>query len=178
MNARADQAPPVEPELAAPLVEDLLRAVSSTLRSYRLYAGNGPALDRFVQAQAGSYEQALAELRRGRKSSHWMWFVFPQIAGLGSSPTAQRYAIRSLDEARAYLAHPVLGARLRECVSVLLGTEGRSAAQIFGGIDTLKLRSSMTLFALAATEDDQCFGAVLARFFDGERDAATERLVR
>jgi uncharacterized protein (DUF1810 family) len=123
-------------------------------------------LGRFVSAQAGLYEEALAELKAGRKRTHWMWFVFPQIAGLGSSPTAQRYAITSLDEARAYLAHPVLGARLRECARALLGVEGKSATDIFGHPDDLKLCSSMTLFARAA-DDPEVFQAVLERYCDG-----------
>ena len=127
---------------------------------------SGPDLDRFVTAQAGVYEQALAELTAGRKRTHWMWFVFPQITGLGSSPTAQRYAIASLDEARAYLAHPVLGPRLRECARALLGVEGRSARDILGHPDDLKLRSSMTLFARAA-DDPDLFQAVLDRDYDG-----------
>ena len=125
-----------------------------------------PDLDRFVSAQAGVYEEALAELKAGRKRTHWMWFVFPQIAGLGSSSMAQRYAIGSVDEARAYLAHPVLGPRLRECAQALLDVEGRSAADIFGYPDDLKLRSSMTLFARAA-DDPAVFQAVLERYYDG-----------
>jgi uncharacterized protein (DUF1810 family) len=128
-------------------------------------------LQRFADAQQGSYERALEELRAGRKTGHWMWFVFPQIAGLGRSPMAQRYAIGSLDEARAYLAHPVLGARLRESAEALLHHAGTSPERILGGIDALKLRSSMTLFDRAA-EDDQ-FARVLAAFFAGEPDPAT-----
>jgi uncharacterized protein (DUF1810 family) len=123
-------------------------------------------LDRFVAAQDGVYDDALAELAAGRKRTHWMWFVFPQIRGLGSSPAAQRYAIRSLDEARAYLAHPVLGARLRECARALLAVPGRSAREILGHPDDLKLRSSMTLFARAA-DDPALFEAVLDRYYDG-----------
>jgi uncharacterized protein (DUF1810 family) len=123
-------------------------------------------LDRFVSAQAGIYQDALAELTAGRKRTHWMWFIFPQIAGLGSSPTAQRYAIASLDEARAYLAHPVLGPRLRECARALLAVEGKSAEKILGYPDDLKLRSSMTLFARAAGDPD-VFEAVLRRYYDG-----------
>ena len=123
-------------------------------------------LDRFVQAQDGVYDDALAELTAGRKRTHWMWFVFPQIAGLGSSPTAQRYAIRSLDEARADLAHPVLGPRLHECAQALLAVPGRSAHEILGHPDDLKLQSSMTLFARAA-EDPALFEAVLDRFYNG-----------
>jgi uncharacterized protein (DUF1810 family) len=132
-------------------------------------------LQRFVDAQdrGGTYDTALAELRAGRKRSHWMWFVFPQIAGLGRSPMAQEYAIGSLDEARAYLDHPVLGARLRESARVLAEHVGLSAFDIFGGIDATKLRSSMTLFALAAPGEPE-FAAVLDRYFDGERDPATE----
>jgi uncharacterized protein (DUF1810 family) len=124
------------------------------------------SLQRFVEAQDGVYQRALAELRAGRKRGHWMWFVFPQVAGLGSSPTAQRYAITSLDEARDFLAHPVLGPRLRESASALLDVEGRSAEQILGYPDDLKLRSSMTLFARAA-DDPAVFESVLDRYYDG-----------
>jgi uncharacterized protein (DUF1810 family) len=134
-------------------------------------------LARFVDAQdaGGTYERAYAELRAGRKTSHWMWFVFPQLAGLGRSATAQRYAISSLDEARAYLAHPVLGERLRECARVV--AEAADDPQtIFGGIDAVKLRSSMTLFARAAP-DESVFTDVLARHFGGQPDAATDRLL-
>jgi uncharacterized protein (DUF1810 family) len=132
-------------------------------------------LERFVTAQAGVWDTALAELRAGRKRTHWMWFVFPQIAGLGSSPTAQRYALRGLDEARAYLAHPVLGPRLREASRAVLDVEGRSAEQILGHPDDLKLRSSMTLFARAA-DDPAVFEAVLERYYDGP-DPRTEALL-
>jgi len=132
-------------------------------------------LGRFVAAQdaGGTYPRAVAELRAGRKTSHWMWFVFPQIAGLGHSPTAVRYAIGSLDEARAYLRHPALGPRLAECARILTGLEGRTADQIFGGIDAMKLRSSMTLFH-RADPDDQLFGQVLEQYFDGQPDLATD----
>jgi uncharacterized protein (DUF1810 family) len=133
-------------------------------------------LERFVTAQdgGGTYEQAVAELRAGAKVSHWMWFVFPQVAGLGLSAVSQRFAISSLAEARAYLAHPVLGPRLRECARIVAGTEGRTAERIFGPVDAMKLRSSVTLFAAAAGEDDQAvFRAVLAKYFDGEADEAT-----
>jgi uncharacterized protein (DUF1810 family) len=133
------------------------------------------ALDRFVSAQDATYGQALAELQSGRKRTHWMWFVFPQIAGLGSSPTAQRYAIRSLDEARAYLAHPVLGPRLHECARALLGLGETTAGEIFGYPDDLKLRSSMTLFARAA-DDPTDFQAVLDRYFTGPDPATLDRL--
>jgi uncharacterized protein (DUF1810 family) len=133
-------------------------------------------LARFVAAQdAGhAYERAVAELRRGRKSTHWMWYVFPQITGLGRSQISKRYAISSLDEAVAYLAHPVLGPRLIECARILTQTTGRSAEQIFGGIDAVKLRSSMTLFGRAAPAEP-VFRAVLDRYFGGVPDPATER---
>jgi uncharacterized protein (DUF1810 family) len=132
-------------------------------------------LQRFVDAQdrGGTYDRALAELRDGRKTSHWMWFVFPQIAGLGTSPMAQRYAIASLDEARAYLAHPVLGARLRESANALTGLATRSPEEVLGGIDAIKLRSSMTLFARAAP-DEPLFGEVLDQYFGGVADDTTD----
>jgi uncharacterized protein (DUF1810 family) len=135
-------------------------------------------LERFVVAQdAGqTYERAIAELRQGRKTSHWMWFVFPQIAGLGQSPTSRMYAISSLAEARAYLAHPVLGPRLAECAELVCGVEGRSARQIFGSVDAQKLRSSATLFALADPAT-QVFQRVLDQYFDGVPDPATEALI-
>jgi len=132
-------------------------------------------LGRFVQAQDGVHDTALAELRAGRKRTHWMWFVFPQIAGLGHSATARRYAITSLDEARAYLAHPVLGPRLAEAAAAVLAVEGRTAAEILGHPDDLKLRSSMTLFA-AAADDPGVFQAVLDRYYDGP-DPETRRLL-
>ena len=132
-------------------------------------------LDRFVSAQdsGGTYDAALAELRRGRKESHWMWFIFPQVAGLGRSPTARHYAIGSLAEARAYLVHPVLGPRLRECSAALLDVQGRTAVQILGGIDAQKLRSSMTLFH-RADPDAEVFRRVLEKYYDGEADPATD----
>ena len=130
-------------------------------------------LDRFVTAQAGVYDDALSELRRGRKSSHWMWFVFPQIAGLGSSAMSQRYALESFAEARAYLSHPVLGPRLRECAAVVLAVEGRNADDILGPVDARKLRSSMTLFHRAAPHD-ALFREVLDRYFGGQADPATD----
>ena len=129
-------------------------------------------LERFVRAQSGIYEKALAELRAGAKRSHWIWFVFPQIAGLGSSDMARRYAIASLAEARAYLEHPVLGARLVECVEAMLGHAGASATTILGGIDAVKLRSSLTLFSRAA-QDPAPFDRCLATFFAGKADPAT-----
>jgi uncharacterized protein (DUF1810 family) len=130
-------------------------------------------LQRFVAAQdrGGTYGRALAELRAGRKTSHWMWFVFPQRAGLGLSEMSRAYAISSPGEARAYVDHPVLGPRLVECAEALLGHEGRSAREIMGGIDAVKLRSSMTLFARAASEQP-VFAQVLERYFDGEPDPA------
>ena len=135
-------------------------------------------LRRFVTAQdsGGTYERALTELRAGRKASHWMWFVFPQIAGLGYSPTARAYAITSLDEARAYLSHPVLGPRLTECAAILTGLRGRTAEQVFGEVDALKLRSSMTLFMHAAP-DEALFRQVLEQYFDGIPDSATDQRI-
>ena len=134
-------------------------------------------LQRFVTAQAGVHDQALDELRRGRKQSHWMWFVFPQIAGLGSSPTALFYAVRSLDEARAYLAHPVLGPRLREAAAAVNAVENRSAHEIFGSPDDLKFRSSMTLFHEAAP-DEPLFRAALDKYSGGAPDVRTLELLR
>jgi len=122
------------------------------------------------------YPGALAELRAGRKTGHWIWFVFPQVAGLGRSAMSQQYAIASLDEARAYLAHPILGPRLRECAGAVLATTGRSAEEILGGIDAVKLRSSMTLFHRAAP-DEALFVDVLDRFFDGQVDVMTDQLL-
>lgn len=128
-------------------------------------------LARFVDAQATSYARALAELRAGDKRSHWMWWIFPQIAGLGRSDTARRYAIASADEARAYLAHPLLGPRLLECAAAVRAATG-SAETILGAIDAMKLRSSMTLFASVAA-DPAPFDAVLDRFFGGIEDPET-----
>ncbi len=133
-------------------------------------------LSRFLSAQEDVYPTALAELRAGQKRSHWMWFVFPQIEGLGHSSTAQYYAVKSMAEARAYLDHPVLGARLRECAAAVLAVEGRSASQIFGYPDDLKLRSSMTLFAVAA-EPGSVFARVVDKYFGGEQDPQTLRLI-
>jgi uncharacterized protein (DUF1810 family) len=144
-------------------------------------------LARFVEAQdaGGTYAQALKELHDGRKVSHWMWFVFPQIAGLGRSPMAQRYGIGSKDEARSYLRHDVLGPRLRESSSAVLAHGGRSADQIFGGIDAIKLRSSMTLFSAVSTGEAAServsaalvFDEVLRVFFQGEHDESTLQLL-
>ncbi|MGH3120343.1 MAG: DUF1810 domain-containing protein [Streptosporangiaceae bacterium] len=135
-------------------------------------------LHRFVAAQdAGrTLDQAVAELRAGRKVSHWMWFVFPQITGLGRSATAQEFAISSLDEARAYLRHPVLGPRLADSARVLTDVTGRSAEQIFGSLDAQKLRSSMTLFH-RADPDEPVFAQVLSQYFDSQTDPATDRLL-
>jgi uncharacterized protein (DUF1810 family) len=131
-------------------------------------------LARYVDAQdaGGTYARALAELRAGRKQSHWMWFIFPQIAGLGFSPMAQRYAISSLHEARAYLAHPVLGPRLRECVAAMNANAGRTAPEILGSPDDIKFRSCLTLFA-EATADNADFRAALAKYYGGEGDPET-----
>lgn len=134
-------------------------------------------LERFVEAQGSCYEGVVAELRAGRKRSHWMWFVFPQLAGLGRSTMSQHYAIRDLAEARAYLDHPVLGSRLRECAALVAATSGRSAIDIFGSIDAQKLHSSMTLFHLADS-DEPVFTQVLDRYFDGMEDQGTLRLLR
>ena len=133
-------------------------------------------LARFVRAQAGIYEQALAEIRSGRKRSHWMWFIFPQLAGLGHSPMAQRYAIGSIAEARAYLADPVLGTRYRECVASLQALPATTAERVFGGIDAIKLKSSLTLFDEAGHEP--LFSEAIGRWFEGQRDEATLRLLR
>lgn len=133
-------------------------------------------LQRFVDAQGPVYAQVLAELRAGRKTSHWMWFVFPQLAGLGSSAMARRYAISSLEEAAAYLAHPVLGPRLRECSELVLQAAQPDIRRIFGAPDDLKFRSCMTLFQRAAPQET-VFGACLDRFFGGTADAATLALL-
>ena len=134
-------------------------------------------LERFVDAQdsGGTYQQAVAELRNGRKTSHWMWFIFPQIAGLGHSAMAQAYAISDLAEAQAYLAHPVLGPRLIECAQIVASHQGLSAQQIFGGIDAIKLRSSMTLFAHAAP-DQTIFQQVIDQYYDGQDPETARRL--
>jgi uncharacterized protein (DUF1810 family) len=135
-------------------------------------------LSRFTEAQdwAGTYQSALSELRSGSKRSHWMWFVFPQISGLGMSPTSRKYAIRTLPEARAYLHHPVLGPRLQDCAREILAVDGRSAEQIFGSIDARKLQSSSTLFLRAAPEQP-VFQQILEKYFNGVPDAATDRIL-
>ena len=134
-------------------------------------------LERFVRAQAHIYGQVAQELAAGDKRTHWMWFVFPQLDGLGFSPTARKYAITGLDEARAYLAHPVLGPRLRECTELVLDIDGRSVREIFGYPDDLKFRSSMTLFAQAAS-GDTCFNEALVKYFAGEPDVRTLELLQ
>ncbi len=134
-------------------------------------------LQRFVDAQARVYNDVLRELRQGRKQTHWMWFIFPQVVGLGSSPTAQAYAIGSLDEAKAYLLHPVLGERLAECTRLVNANANASAREIFGSPDDLKFRSSMTLFAEAA-DDPSLFRAALNRYYAGEADERTLGILR
>lgn len=133
-------------------------------------------LARFVTAQEANYDRALQELTAGAKTSHWMWYIFPQVAGLGHSPMSQRYAIQGIDEARAYLRHPVLGPRLVECAEALLAVHGLSAYDIMGSPDDMKLRSSATLFDVASPGD--VFARLLERFFDGMPDEATLRLLR
>jgi uncharacterized protein (DUF1810 family) len=134
-------------------------------------------LQRFIDAQESTFASAIAELRRGQKTSHWMWFVFPQIAGLGQSAMARWFAIASLDEAKAYLEHSVLGPRLRECVAALNATRGRTAIAIFGDVDAMKLRSCLTLFWRAAPNEALWLDA-LERYFDGQPDAATDQRLR
>lgn len=133
-------------------------------------------LDRFLVAQSADYATALAELRRGRKESHWIWYVLPQLRGLGVSSMSREYGISDLSEARAYLEHPVLGPRLRECVRAICAHEGASAVDILGSIDALKFRSSLTLFA-AAARDDELFRAALGQFFGGQPDPKTIQLL-
>jgi uncharacterized protein (DUF1810 family) len=132
-------------------------------------------LDRFVRAQAADYDQALSELRDGKKRSHWMWYILPQIEGLGHSPMSHRYSIKSAAEARAYLDHPVLGTRLRECAAVVHGIVGRSALEIFGSPDDLKLRSCATLFARVS--GDGVFEQILQKYFDSQPDKETLHLL-
>lgn len=134
-------------------------------------------LERFLKAQSETYDDALDEIRGGRKRSHWMWFIFPQFAGLGSSPISAQYAIKSIDEAKAYLAHPILGQRLRECAQAVLDLEGSSATAIFGGVDAMKLRSSATLFA-AVSQPGSVFHRIIDAYFDGREDERTRALMR
>lgn len=138
--------------------------------------GDPHDLRRFLDAQARDYAQALAEMRSGRKRTHWMWYVFPQLAGLGVSAMSTRYALAGLEDARAYLAHPVLGRRLVECMEAVLGVEGRSATEVFGSPDDLKLRSSATLFA-CASPPGSVFERVLLKYYRGERDPRTLHLL-
>jgi uncharacterized protein (DUF1810 family) len=137
--------------------------------------GRADDLDRFVEAQRPLYGQALSELRAGRKESHWMWFVFPQLRGLGRSPTSRLYGLASRQEAKDYLSHPLLGPRLRECIEAVNAVEGRSAVEIFGSIDAMKLRSSATLFRVAGGGPP--FERCLERFFGGEPDDHTLALL-
>ena len=130
-------------------------------------------LDRFVRAQAADYDRALSELRDGEKRSHWMWYIFPQIEGLGNSPMSLRYSIKSAAEARAYLGHPLLGPRLRECTAVVHSIVGRSVLQIVGSPDALKLRSCATLFA--SVSDEAVFEQLLRKYFNGQPDSETLR---
>ncbi len=133
-------------------------------------------LGRFVGAQAGDHERALAEIKGGRKRSHWMWYVFPQIDGLAFSPMSRRYSIKSVAEARAYLDHPLLGRRLVECAEAALSVEGRSASEIFGSPDDMKLKSCATLFA-SVTPPGSVFARLLDKYYEGERDGKTLRLI-
>jgi uncharacterized protein (DUF1810 family) len=133
-------------------------------------------LNRFVGAQSGTYDRALAELRNGRKDGHWIWFIFPQVAGLGMSSMSQAYSVTGIDEARAYLAHPLLGPRLRACFDALLAVDGRTADAILGAVDAVKVRSSATLFARADPNDAR-FQAVLDRYYGGAADARTDELL-
>ncbi len=133
-------------------------------------------LNRFVSAQEGVYDRALVEVRSGLKRSHWMWYIFPQIDGLGFSPTTKHYAIKSLEEARQYLGHPVLGSRLKECAEAVMSVQGKSAADIFGYPDDRKLQSSMTLFA-RVSEPGSVFERVLEKYYQGKRDQRTLQIV-
>jgi uncharacterized protein (DUF1810 family) len=133
-------------------------------------------LGRFLRAQEDDYERALAEIKSGRKRTHWMWYIFPQFDGLGFSSTARHYAIKSIDEARAYLAHPVLGPRLLECAEAAVGVEGRTAHDIFGSPDDLKLKSCATLFA-CVSPPGSVFDRLLAKFYGGQRDGKTLELL-
>ncbi len=134
-------------------------------------------LARFVEAQEQDYKRAISEIKAGRKQSHWMWYIFPQFDGLGSSPTSRHYAIRSAEEAAAYVAHPVLGPRLKECAEAALGLEGRSAHDVFGSPDDMKLRSCATLFG-SVSPAGSVFHRILDRFFEGRPDERTIRLLR
>lgn len=139
-------------------------------------AGDPYDLDRFLQAQEDDYRDALSEIRAGQKESHWMWYIFPQFDGLGFSATSKLYAIKSVAEAKAYLAHPILGPRLLKCCEAALGVQGRSAVEVFGSPDDMKLQSSATLFA-AVSPPGSVFERVLDKYFGGERDEKTLRLI-
>jgi uncharacterized protein (DUF1810 family) len=139
-------------------------------------AGDQHNLNRFVQAQAGDYNQALSEIRKGRKRSHWMWYIFPQLDGLGFSSTSKRYSIKSVAEAEAYVAHPILGPRLMECAEAVLRVEGRSALEIFGSPDDVKLKSCATLFA-RVSPPGSVFDQLLEKYYRGERDSKTLHLL-
>jgi uncharacterized protein (DUF1810 family) len=139
-------------------------------------AGDPHSLNRFVQAQEDDYEQALSEIRSGRKRSHWIWYIFPQFDGLGFSSTSKRYAIKTVEEAKAYLGHPILGPRLIECTLAVLQVEGRSAFEIFGSPDDMKLRSCATLFA-CMSPDGSVFDRLLGKYYEGERDKKTVHLL-
>ena len=134
-------------------------------------------LNRFLEAQESTYQTALSEITNGKKRSHWMWYIFPQVAGLGFSETSQYYGIKTIAEAKAYLNHPVLGKRLIEISEVLLTINGKSANQVFGSPDDMKLKSSMTLFA-AISDEDSVFNKVLEKYFDGKEDAKTLQLLK
>jgi len=136
------------------------------------------SLARFTDAQEPIYKRVLAELRSGKKRSHWIWFIFPQIDGLGNSVASRHFAIKNLEEARAYLQHPVVGTRLRECSEIVLGLEGRTVSDIFGSPDDMKVKSCMTLFDRAAEEQGSVFGKVLEKYYDGERDERTLELLK
>ena len=133
-------------------------------------------MQKFIEAQEAIYPQVLSELETGRKVSHWMWFIFPQIQGLGRSSTAQYYAIKDAEQARVYLRHPILGARLKECAEILLRLKGKTAIDIFGDIDAVKLRSSMTLFSVVAGQDS-VFASILKKYFNAEPDALTLQIL-
>ena len=139
-------------------------------------AGDPHSLNRFVQAQEDDYEQALSEIRSGRKRSHWIWYIFPQFDGLGFSSTSKRYAIKTVEEAKAYLGHPILGPRLIECTLAVLQVEGRSAFEIFGSPDDMKLKSCATLFA-CVSPDGSVFDRLLGKYYEGERDKKTLHLL-
>jgi uncharacterized protein (DUF1810 family) len=139
-------------------------------------SGDPYDLGRFLEAQEGDYARALSEIASGRKRTHWMWYIFPQLDGLALSSTSRRYSIKSLDEARAYLAHPILGARLLECAEAVVGVEGRSAGAIFGSPDDLKLRSCATLFA-CVSPPGSVFDRLLAKYYEGKRDERTLHLL-